>query len=191
MEIIDFVSFLLKKVFKPIEIPNAFVEEALEITTKDVNYHFPLLEREFIIQNITCNNNELAIFLYRLGNICRKYERKDLLPQLHWLLKECCSCELYFNTEIDTGFYIVHGEGTVIGSRNTIGKGFKIYQGCTVGHRKSTPQEKGCTIGDNVTLFANSSIIGPIFIGAGGTIGAHCIITKDIPPNTIITFNRK
>jgi len=99
-------------------------------------------------------------------------------------MKECCSCEIYFSCSIDIGFYIVHGIGTVIGSRHKIGKGFKIYQGCTIGQRK--PFVDKCVIGDNVTMFSNSSVLGSVTIGDNVKIGANTLVLKDVPSNTTV-----
>ncbi|ESU23918.1 serine O-acetyltransferase [Flavobacterium saliperosum S13] len=107
------------------------------MTFKDVVYHFPDLTPEEIKNRIISNSNELAVFLFRLGSELHQNNQEDLKPQIHWLLRELCSCEIYFNNKIDEGFYVVHGQGTVIGSRNVIGKGFKIHQGCTIGHKKT------------------------------------------------------
>jgi serine O-acetyltransferase len=110
-----------------------------------------------------------------------------LKQQIHWLLKRCCSCEIYFNNQIEEGFYVVHGQGTVIGSRNKIGKGFVVHQGCTIGHKRNG-SGTGNKIGDNVTLCAKSSIIWELNIGNNVVIGAHVLITKDILDNTVITI---
>ena len=106
--------------------------------------------------------------------------------QIHSLLKQFCNCEIYFNNEIDEGFYLVHGEGTVIGSRNKIGKGFVIHQGCTIGHKKNGTG-KGNIIGNNVTLYANSSILGELTIGNNVVIGAHILVLNNLEDNSIVT----
>ena len=49
----------------------------------------------------------------------------------------------------------------------------------------------GSVIGDNVTLYANSSIIGEIKVGNNVIIGAHVLVTKDILDNSIITIKNK
>jgi len=182
----DFVQFLLKKVYKPKSIRNEYILTAFELTVKDVNYHFPDLSKEEIKSKIINNSNELAIFLFRLGIVLHQNNEEDLKPQIHWLLKELCSCEVYFNNEIGEGFYIVHGEGTVIGSRNTIGKGFKIHHGCTIGHKKNGGGN-GNSIGDNVTMYCSSSIIGELAIGDNVIIGAHVLIAQNIASNALIT----
>ena len=124
--------------------------------------------------------------MFRLGREIYENNLDELKFQIHWLLKELCSCEIYFNNVIDTGFYIIHGEGTVIGSRNRIGKGFKIHQGCTIGHRKNG-EGNGNVIGDNVTMYCNSSIIGELNIGNNVVIGGHVMITSSILDNMLIT----
>lgn len=124
--------------------------------------------------------------MFRLGREIYENNLDDLKFQIHWLLKELCSCEIYFNNVIDTGFYIIHGEGTVIGSRNRIGKGFKIHQGCTIGHKKNG-EGNGNVIGNDVTMYCNSSIIGELNIGNNVVIGGHVMITSSILDNMLIT----
>lgn len=181
----DYVKFLLSKVYKSEDIPTVYIEQALLITIKDVQYHFPEVSNEVIIGRIHQNYNELAIFLFRLGCVLHQNDLENLKFQIHWLLKELCSCELYFNNLIGEGFYIVHGQGTVLGSRNKIGKGFIIHQGCTIGHRMNG-FGNGSVIGDNVTMYCNSSILGQLSIGSNVIIGAHVMIKTDIANDKIL-----
>lgn len=116
---VEFVSFLQGKVYKPKAIPDKVMPDAFEKTVKDVNYHLPALSKKEIKQRIQSNANELAVFLFRLGNQLQIENYNDLIAQIHWLLKELCSCEIYFNNTIAEGFYIIHGQGRVIGSRYT------------------------------------------------------------------------
>lgn len=183
----EFVEFILRSVYNSKLIESSLIELAFEKTIIDVNYHFPKLKEIEIKDRIVNNSNELAIYLFRLGQICHNRKLDELKPQIHWLLKQYCSCEIYFNNDVGEGFYIVHGQGTVIGSRNKIGKGFVIHQGCTIGHKKNG-SGTGNIIGDNVTLYANSSIIGELNIGSNVVIGAHVLVTKDIKDNSVVTI---
>ena len=66
----------------------------------------------------------------------------------------------------------------------------KLYQGVTLG-ALSFPRNacgqllKGAkrhpTIEDDVTIYANATILGDITIGRGSTIGSSCWIKTDIP----------
>ena len=46
-------------------------------------------------------------------------------------------------------------------------------------------------INDNVTIFYNAFIGPGVEIGANSIIGANCVITKDVPPNTIVNQQKK
>ena len=41
-------------------------------------------------------------------------------------------------------------------------------------------------IGNNVFIGAGTKIIGPVKIGDNVTIGQNCVITKDIPSNSVV-----
>jgi serine O-acetyltransferase len=187
----QFVEFLTQKVYiKPDELyfNSEILDISINLTIKDVRYHFPGLNEEDIINRIKSNQNELAIFLYRFGNtIYSRNIKSKSLDVLHWLMKEMCSCEIYYSNIIGEGFYVVHGVGTIIGSRNIIGEGFRIYQNCTIGHRNVSG--KGNKIGNNVTLYAGSKIIGETVIGDNCIIGANTIVTKSIAPNMVVYGN--
>lgn len=130
----------------------------------------------------------MAVFLFRLAReIYKKEPKSGSLDIIHFLMRDLCSCKIYHSNQIDVGFYIVHGLGTVIGSRNKIGKGFKIYHGCTIGHKQ--PGGAGNIIGNEVSCFAGATVIGDISIGNNVQIGANTIITKRIPSNTVVYGN--
>ncbi|MFH1033289.1 MAG: hypothetical protein V1806_02170 [Pseudomonadota bacterium] len=181
-----FLRFLLGRFHggQDLDLPAGLVEAATRDTIADVRHHYDVTAEE-VARRVSSNQNELAVFLYRLGR--RAYEdqprRADLLEALHGLMRSCCACEVYFSNAIGEGFYMVHGLGTVIGSRNTIGKGFQIYQGCTIGHRQDF--EDGCLIGDNVIMYTQAMILGPVRIGDDVVIGAGCQIMSDVPAGTI------
>ena len=181
-----FVKFLLKKVYQSKSIPKVLIETAFLKTVADVKYHFPNLSQIEIKKLIETNSNELSVFLFRLGSELHENHLEELKPQIHWLLKELCSIEIYFNNEIGEGFYVVHGGGSVIGSRNKIGRGFKVHQGCTIGHKKNGVGN-GNRIGNDVTMYINSSILGELNIGNNVIIGGHVIVSCDLADNKVVT----
>ena len=101
-------------------------------------------------------------------------------------MKVLCGCEIYWSTDIGEGFLVRHGLGTVIGSRCKIGKGFWIYQGCTVGHRSLKGIEEGPKIGNDVVLCSHSQILGNITIGDNTIIAANSLVIDDIEGNQLV-----
>lgn len=81
-----------------------------------------------------------------------------------------------------------HPIGVVIGKGVTIGYDCKIFQCVTIGSKledgKSYPR-----IGNNVTIYANSVIVGDVTIGNNVVIGASSLILNDVPDDCIAFGN--
>ena len=181
----DFINFLCKKTFvKPSNdiFDKQITQYALASTIQDVQFHFPELNGTDITNRIFSNCNELVIFLYRLGSgIWQKNKQSDSLRVIHWLMRELCGAEIYYSCQIDEGFYIVHGIGTIIAAEVKIGKGFTIYSNSVV--------MRDCLIGSNVKMYTGSLVKNNLEIGDHVTIGANTVITKNVPNNIIIYGN--
>jgi serine acetyltransferase len=92
---------------------------------------------------------------------------------------------LYINcTKIGSGFVPYHAMFAVIGAAE-IGHNFCVYQGVTIGHAPGGAP----TIGNNVTVFSNACIIGPVHIGDNAVIGAGSVVMKDVPEGAIVMGN--
>lgn len=80
-------------------------------------------------------------------------------------------------TNIGIGLRVAHPTSIVVTLCN-IGENFTIYQNCTIGQKK---WKSGLfpTIGNNVTMYAGSSIIGEINVADNVTIGANSTLLKD------------
>lgn len=187
--ILSFLSdFVLEKsgvkvLASSIELETAFLATFLDrrVWNDDVTL-------DAVFDDIISYQVDLAVFIYRLGSSLSGTASDGDLKKLHGWSRRDCGCEIYFSTQIDAGLRIVHGLGTVVGSRHRIGRCFTIYQGVTVGHRSSG--EAGSIIEDNVTLFTGSSVIGSVTIGENSTIGAHCLVTRDVSPGTVVSLTR-
>lgn len=80
-------------------------------------------------------------------------------------------------TTIGKGLRIAHPTSIVV-TLCEIGENFTIYQGCTIG-QKHWKSGKYPQIGNNVTMYANSSIIGEVKVVDGVTLGANSLLIKD------------
>lgn len=89
-------------------------------------------------------------------------------------------------TKIGSGFYIGHFGGIVLNSQAIIGKNCNISQGVTIG-QANRGKNKGCPIlGDNIYIGPGAKIIGAIIIGNNVAIGANCVVTKNIPNDSVV-----
>ncbi len=90
------------------------------------------------------------------------------------------------STSIGSGFYIGHFGEIIVNERSVIGKNCNISHGVTLG-KANRGKHKGCPIvGDNVYIGPGAKIVGAVRIGNNVAIGANCVVTKDIPDNSVV-----
>lgn len=94
--------------------------------------------------------------------------------------------EIHPGAKIGEGFFIDHGMGVVIGETTEIGDNVTLYQGVTLG---GTGKEKGKrhpTIGNNVVIAADATVLGAFKVGDNARIGAGAVVIKPVPPNSTV-----
>ena len=105
--------------------------------------------------------------------------------------------DIHSGATIGRRFFIDHGTGVVIGETTIIGDNVKIYQGATLGALSFPKDERGRiikggkrhpTIEDNVTIYAEATILGNVVIGEGSTVGGNVWIKKSVPPGVTVTM---
>jgi acetyltransferase-like isoleucine patch superfamily enzyme len=106
---------------------------------------------------------------------------------------------------------IVLGDGTYLGSRVVLRAGLGIDLGKHVtiaanvvlssdpGHpldavaRRTQPAPREdlrqMIVGDDVWIAEGATLLGGITVGEGAVIGAHAVVTKDVPPRTVVAGN--
>ena len=98
--------------------------------------------------------------------------------------------------KIGKNFFIDHGTGVVIGETTVIGDNVKIYQGATLGALSFSKDERGKiikggrrhpTIEDNVTIYAEATILGDVVIGKDTVIGGNVWLKESVPPGVTVT----
>ena len=89
-------------------------------------------------------------------------------------------------TEIGSGFYIGHFGGIVINEKSVIGKNCNISQGVTLGQANRGKNKGYPTLGDNIYIGPGAKIVGAVTIGNNVAIGANCVVTRDIPDNSVV-----
>lgn len=94
--------------------------------------------------------------------------------------------EIHPRAKIGNGIFIDHGSGVVIGETSELGDGCTIYQGVTLGGTSLSHGKRHPTLGRNVTVGVNSSVLGAIVIGDNAKIGAGSVVVKDVPANATV-----
>lgn len=128
-----------------------------------------------------------SVFLYRVSNFFYKIKLNVIAKMIWYLNRIIFNVDIDYRANLAGGFVLVHGLGVVIG-KDVFSKGIlKVYQGVTIGGNnfKFTVDENGekfwqPRIGENVIIFTNASLFGPIKIKANTIIKSGQIISKDI-----------
>jgi serine O-acetyltransferase len=104
--------------------------------------------------------------------------------------------DIHPGAQIDSGFFIDHGTGVVIGETSVIGKRVRLYQAVTLGAKRFAVGEDGTLVKgqprhpileDDVIVYAGATILGRITIGRGSSIGGNVWLTHSIPAHSHIT----
>jgi len=104
--------------------------------------------------------------------------------------------DIHPGAKIGRNFFIDHGTGVVIGETTVIGENVKIYQGATLGALSFPKDERGRiikggkrhpTIENNVTIYAEATILGDVTIGKGAVIGGNVWIKESVPAGVVVT----
>lgn len=115
-------------------------------------------------------------YLYSCGGIRKAWSR--VLYLRIWHRYGCC---IYPYAQVGRGFYIAHPVGIVIG-KCIIGQNFLIYQNSTVGAKRELDEAKGLIpqIGNDVTVYSNSVIVGNIKVADNVIVGANSVVLSDL-----------
>jgi serine O-acetyltransferase len=122
------------------------------------------------------------------------------VPLIPRIMSECAHArtgiDIHPGAKIGNSFFIDHGTGVVIGETTIIGNNVKIYQGTTLGALSFRRDERGRiikggkrhpTIEDDVTIYAEATILGDVTIGKGAIIGGNTWVKESVPPGVTVS----
>jgi serine O-acetyltransferase len=133
------------------------------------------------------HSDQYCSFLYLLGNTAFHHGNTALAIKTFLLNKALHGVDLYYSVQLPEIFLVVHPVGSVIG--NAKYENFlTVYQGCTVGATIKSGDYIYPEIGEHVTLFAKSTVIGNSKIGSNTIVGANTfIMNSHIPANSVVS----
>ncbi len=89
-------------------------------------------------------------------------------------------------TRIGSGFYIGHFGCIGVSAKSVIGKNCNISPGVILGQANRGEHKGYPRLGDNVYLGPGAKIVGAVTIGNNVAVGANCVVTKDVPDNSVV-----
>jgi len=144
---------------------------------------------------VFCYPGFKAITIYRIAHELHE----QAIPVMPRIMTEYAHSEtgidIHPGAKIGRRFFIDHGTGVVIGETTEIGNNVRIYQGVTLG-AISVPRtadiealrttRRHPTIENDVTIYAEATVLGTARIGKGSIIGGNVWLTESIPPGSRI-----
>lgn len=135
-----------------------------------------------LVEGLLFDNGFQAVVLYRLARWFKVRRIPFFGPALARLNQFVTGVEISPSAAIGPGLRISHGTGLVVGGYARIGADALLLHGVTLGSPSSERVEEMPILEDRVFVGAGAAIIGRVTIGAGSFIGAHAVVTRDVPP---------
>jgi serine O-acetyltransferase len=84
---------------------------------------------------------------------------------------------------IGPGLCLIHPHNILIPGGTVIGENFLIFHEVTLGTgaRPGLPR-----IGNDVDIYVGARVFGGITVGDGSMIGANCVVTRNVPPRSVV-----
>lgn len=140
----------------------------------------------------------LALWLHRVAHAAHVRDHRFLARVIFLAGRQASGgIEIHPGATIGRRLFIDHGAATVIGETTVIGDDVTLYHQVTLGalgwwrdNLRAHGERRHPVIGDRVVVGASSAILGPVRIGADALIGAHTIVTDDVPPGARVEPSR-
>ena len=167
-----------------------------ELLMKDLAANFDGDPAAYSMEEVVLSYPGLfAIFIYRIAH--ELYVRKvAMIPRMMTEYAHSqTGIDINPGAQIGEYFFIDHGTGIVVGETSVIGSNVKMYQGATLGAMSPAgmPTDPSARrhpkVGDNVVLYANSTLLGGATeIGDNVIIGGNAFLTSSVAPNTTVSI---
>ncbi|MDY0210719.1 MAG: serine O-acetyltransferase EpsC [Acholeplasma sp.] len=131
-----------------------------------------------------------ALMYYRVAHFFYKIKWTGLARVISNIGRTFTNIDIHPGATIGKGLFIDHGAGVVIGQTAVIKDNVVIFHGVTLGSNSTNSiGKRHPNIGNNVTIYANSVLVGNITIGDHSIIGANSMVKQDIPEKSVVVGN--
>lgn len=123
-----------------------------------------------------------ALIFYRISHFLHGVKLKFLARLISQFCRFLTGIEIHPAANIESGVFIDHGAGVVIGETAIVESEVLIYHGVTLGATgKPCLGKRHPTVKKGAILGAGAKILGNITVGERAKIGANSVVLKDVP----------
>jgi len=97
--------------------------------------------------------------------------------------------EIPWNTKIGEGLYLGHAFNITINGKAVIGRNCNIHKGVTIGQANRGKYKGMPTIGNEVWIGINATVVGKITIGDDVMIAPNSFVNRDVPSHSVVFGN--
>lgn len=121
----------------------------------------------------------------------RKAKRKMTVFRRYKLIRYArkYGLEIAASASIGCGCYLGHPYNITVGGNCKLGNNVNLHKGCTIGRENRGKREGVPTIGDNVSIGINATIVGNITIGNDVMIAPNSFVNFDVPSHSVVIGN--
>ncbi len=141
----------------------------------------------YVLESLLFENGYQAVVLHRLAHWFKAHGVPVLGPAIARYNHFLTGVDIAPAAKIGPGLRIAHGTGIVIGNAVEIGSSCLLMHGVTLGAPTLSRIGDMPKLGDRVTVGAQASLIGPVEVGDDVFVGAHALVTRDIPAGSRVT----
>ena len=138
------------------------------------------------LEVLLCYPGLHAIWLHRIVHALWKRRLFLLARFLSHINRWLTGIEIHPGAKIGRRFFIDHGMGVVIGETSEIGDDVLMYKGVVLGGTSLEKRKRHPTIGNNVVIGSNATILGDILVGDGAKIGSGAVVIKPVPAGATV-----
>jgi serine O-acetyltransferase len=163
--------------------------ELKEIWSSDLYRYYGKVNKKIFIRTLNSNPGFKCSFWMRLCSYLKSNNHNFLFYICIRILRRYqykYGIEIPYNTKVGKGLLIGHFSGIFVNPQAILGKNVNIFQNVTIGEVNRGKNKGAPVIGDNVIIYPGAKIIGGVKIGNNVSVGANCVVTKNIPDNSVV-----
>ena len=173
------------------EVSEQLLESCVIKSLKKLEYSFKFINTKYYQGDFKdifnyLNGDHYAMFLYWVSSFLYKDANDEKSATKVFLLNKALhGIDAFYKINLPDIFFFCHPLGTILGNAK-YSNFLCIYQGCTVGAKNM--DYKYPAIGENVVLYANTTVLGDCQISDNVSFAANSlIIDTNVPSESLVT----